>query len=128
MFSSFKFKIAGFFDGCDEIQILQDKYDEEEYELNIESFFEIKFDMPKRVSPLIVQLFDEKLDEIGVREWDKKYYDPDVLDGMEWELELDNFKCSGINAVPRGFDELLWLLIDLFEFPEQSTYEDLFGC
>lgn len=47
---------------------------------------------------------------------------------MEWELELDNFKCSGINAVPRGFDELLWLLIDLFEFPEQSTYEDLFGC
>ncbi len=50
------------------------------------------------------------------------------FDGMEWELELDDFKCSGINAVPRGFDELLWLLIDLFEFPEQSTYEDLFGC
>lgn len=50
------------------------------------------------------------------------------FDGMEWELELDNFKCSGINAVPRGFDELLWLLTDLFEFPEQSTYEDLFGC
>ena len=50
------------------------------------------------------------------------------FDGMEWELELDDFKCSGINAVPRGFDELLWLLTDLFEFPEQSTYEDLFGC
>lgn len=47
---------------------------------------------------------------------------------MEWELELDDFKCSGINAVPRGFDELLWLLIYPFEFPEQSTYEDLFGC
>lgn len=61
MFSSFKFKIAGFFDGCDEIQIIQDKYDEDEYELNIESFFEIKFDMPKRVSPLIVQLLMKSL-------------------------------------------------------------------
>ena len=45
---------------------------------------------------------------------------------MEWELELDDFKCSGINAVPRGFDELLWLLIYLFEFPEQSTYMKIY--
>lgn len=128
MFASFKFKIGGFFSGWDEIQILQDKYDEDEYELNIESFFEIKFDMPKRVSPLMVQHFDEKLDEIGVRDWNKQYVDPDVLDGIQWELELDDLKCSGSNAVPRGFDDMVWLLTDLFEFPEQSTYEEYFGC
>lgn len=128
MFASFKFKIGGFFSSWDEIQILLDKYDEDEYELNIESFFEIKFDMPKRVSPLMVQLFDEKLDEIGVRDWNKQYVDPDVLDGIQWELELDDLKCSGSNAVPRGFDDMVWLLTDLFEFPEQSTYEEYFGC
>ena len=58
----------------------------------------------------------------------KVYADPDIFDGIQWEPELDDLKCSGSNAVPRGFDDMVWLLTDLFEFPEQSTYEEYFGC
>lgn len=123
MFKTFKFRIGGFFDGYDEIQIVEAEDEERKYTLNIDSQFEIMFDMPKKVSKLIVELFDQKLDEIGVRNWDHNYIDEAVLDGIQWDLEIDDMKWSGSNAFPQGFDDMVSLLTDLFGFPEQSLYE-----
>ncbi len=123
MFKTFKFRIGGFFDGYDEIQIVESEDEDQKYVLNIKSLYEDMPNMPKKVSKLLVELFDQKLDEIGVRNWDHNYINEAVLDGIQWDLEIDDMKWSGSNAFPKGFDDMISLLTDLFGFPEQSLYE-----
>lgn len=123
MFKSLKFNVGGYLAGYDEIQLVATEDEDQKYVLNIKSLYEDMPDMPKKVSKLIVELFDQKLDEIGVRNWDHNYIDEAVLDGIQWDLEIDDMKWSGSNVFPKGFDDMVSLLTDLFEFPEQSLYE-----
>src|SRR5689334_18169658 len=48
--------------------------------------------------------FREDLDQIGVWQWQENYNDPDVLDGTQWEFEVQypdrSIRCSGSNAYP----------------------------
>lgn len=123
MFKTFKFNVGGYLAGYDEIQLVATEDEDQKYVLNIKSLYEDMPDMPKKVSKLIVELFDQKLDEIGVRNWGHDYIDEAVLDGIQWDLEIDDMKWSGSNAFPEGFDDMVSLLTDLFGFPEQSLYE-----
>ncbi|MED9988361.1 MAG: hypothetical protein UFE77_11720, partial [Streptococcus salivarius] len=123
MFKTFKFNVGGYLAGYDEIQLVATEDEDQKYVLNIKSLYEDMPNMPKKVSKLLVELFDQKLDEIGVRNWDHNYINEAVLDGIQWDLEIDDMKWSGSNAFPKGFDDMISLLTDLFGFPEQSLYE-----
>ncbi len=123
MFKTFKFNVGGYLAGYDEIQLVATEDEDQKYVLNIKSLYEEMPNMPKKVSKLLVELFDQKLNEIGVRNWDHNYINEAVLDGIQWDLEIDDMKWSGSNAFPKGFDDMISLLTDLFGFPEQSLYE-----
>lgn len=123
MFKTFKFNVGGYLAGYDEIQLVATEDEDQKYVLNIKSLYEDMPNMPKKVSKLLVELFDQKLDEIGVRNWDHNYINEAVLDGIQWDLEIDDMKWSGSNAFPKDFDDMISLLTDLFGFPEQSLYE-----
>lgn len=123
MFKTFKFNVGGYLAGYDEIQLVATEDEDQKYVLNIKSLYEDMPNIPKKVSKLLVELFDQKLDEIGVRNWDHNYINEAVLDGIQWDLEIDDMKWSGSNAFPKGFDDMISLLTDLFGFPEQSLYE-----
>lgn len=123
MFKSLKFNVGGYLAGYDEIQLVATEDEDQKYVLNIKSLYEDMPNMPKKVSKLLVELFDQKLDEIGVRNWDHNYINEAVLDGIQWDLEIDDMKWSGSNAFPKGFDDMVSLMTDLFGFPEQSLYE-----
>ena len=63
--------------------------------------------------------FVEGLREFHIREWKKEYIRPDVLDGMQWQLEIyfesrKPHKVTGSNAFPYNFREFTdFLKIDL---------------
>ena len=110
MFKTFKFNVGGYLAGYDEIQLVATEDEDQKYILNIKSLYEDMPNMPKKVSKLLVELFDQKLDEIGVRNWDHNYINEAVLDGIQWDLEIDDMKWSGSNAFPKGFDDMISLL------------------
>ena len=61
------------------------------------------------------ELFLSELRDIGIGEWKHRYYDPYVLDGIQWELAIryTNKRCRkywGSNAFPYNFSELLELM------------------
>ena len=68
--------------------------------------------------------FWDKIDEIGVWKWSKKYpvKEPELeqlLDGYSWELKLRNRNgkakyCSGYMSFPRKFKDLIKELNNLF--------------
>ena len=44
--------------------------------------------LTKIVSPEIIEEFIERLKFIDFLNWKRKYVDPDVLDGTQWEIEI----------------------------------------
>lgn len=74
-----------------------------------------------------MELYDElvgKLSDIGVMDWDGfDETDPDVCDGGGFwlEIELEDGRiitASGMNAYPKGYNELISILRGLFEKKE----------
>jgi hypothetical protein len=56
--------------------------------------------------------FWKKLNKINIWEWEKEYYDPDVLDGTQWEVKINfdgakKIVSGGSNAYPKGFKTFL---------------------
>lgn len=120
MFDTFKFGIRDAFEDWDTIEITKHG---DAYEVEIDAAFYMAFDNPRRASTLIVELFDNKLTEIGVKDWQPDYAENGILDGVEWTLRINNQEYCGVNAFPEGFDDLTHLLYDLFDFPEIPAYE-----
>jgi|GEM_PF-4453019 len=50
------------------------------------------------------------LNRLNVIRWENDYYDPNILDGIAWQLsvQIPGFQrtVKGMNAYPEGFDEL----------------------
>lgn len=69
------------------------------------------------------QRFSDALTTINVWSWKEEYFDPYILDGTQWELELrDGPKeiiSSGSNLFPEQFDEFV-------ESVNQLVGEELF--
>jgi hypothetical protein len=52
------------------------------------------------------ETFWSDLDAIGVWSWQRSYVDLEILDGVQWSIEISNgssrVRCSGSNAYPGG--------------------------
>ena len=59
---------------------------------------------PLNPSPEAWQKFWGKLDQLGVWKWQKSYWNRDVLDGTQWEVDIRIgerwIKCDGSNSFP----------------------------
>ncbi len=58
------------------------------------------------------KLLDE-LDKLHIDEWEEEYDDPDVMDGIQWTLDIkcsdksEEVHCWGNNRYPENFDAFL---------------------
>ena len=61
--------------------------------------------------------FMAKIDELRVWDWEASYYQLDMCDGTQWELELTmgdkNVKSYGSNKRPQSFDQFKDALAEL---------------
>lgn len=60
------------------------------------------------------KFMEELLPEI--KEWNETYNDPEVMDGIQWNIELieQNKKYSGSNAFPQNYDKVVAILKKYF--------------
>ena len=86
------------------------------YEMEIRFAYEQPVD-DAEYDPVTKAEFFEMFSDLHIGEW-KKYYDTErfgyfVLDGIQWDLTIEynngrkEFKCSGSNAYPYNFDQLV---------------------
>jgi len=71
-----------------------------------------------KVSDLDWQTFWNKIDLLGVWDWEKEYFDQDVMDGVQWELMIDKKgrqrrRIYGSNKYPKNFEALTNLINDI---------------
>ena len=61
--------------------------------------------------------FMAKIDELHVWDWEASYYQMDMCDGSQWELQLamgdKNVKSYGSNKLPQNFDQFKEALTEL---------------
>lgn len=78
------FSIGGYFGGYESIYLERGKY---ETSLSIRRWVEEPQTITKPAS-----FFDEVLADIEkiIKKWDVDYYNPDILDGTQWEILLSN--------------------------------------
>ena len=106
------FSIGGYFGGYETRTYT---VSEDKVMLDMEHSFILKPSNLPIYSPLTKTELINGLKELHIGEWKKKYIDPYVLDGTQWELELffddrKPVKISGSNDFPYNFDDLLELL------------------
>ena len=100
--------IGGFQQGHQEIYI-DLKTGEFKYSHSIEeeSFFITLY-------PDVIEDFIDKLIETNLLNWKRNYYDNDILDGTQWEIEIirdgRNFKRYGNNNYPKEWERLCKLI------------------
>ncbi len=94
------------------------------------------FDFTKRqekeISKNQMELFLSKLNQLNIIGWENEYYNPDVIDGEQWEMEIEYNKTEkkriyGSNLYPnskidsdkpsREFKELLSAIKELIQEP-----------
>ena len=78
------------------------------------------------VSDLDWQTFWNKIDLLGVWDWDKEYFDQDVMDGVQWELMIDRKgrqrrRIFGSNKFPKNFEALTNLINDISKMNGEIT-------
>lgn len=61
------------------------------------------------------------------KEWEKEYYDPNVLDGTQWNITLveDDIDYSGSNTFPDNFDNVMEFIDKVFETGEFISEEEI---
>ena len=70
------------------------------------------------ISDLEWKRFWNKIDLLGVWDWEKEYFDQDVMDGVQWELMIDRKgrqrrRIFGSNKFPKNFEALTILINDI---------------
>jgi len=76
------------------------------------------------VSDLEWQRFWNKIDLLGVWDWEKEYFDQDVMDGVQWELMIDRKgrqrrRIFGSNKFPKNFEALTNLINDISKMNDE---------
>lgn len=113
------FSIGGFFNGF-ETRTFTVKGDQ--VLVNVEKSL-ITIGKDVKFTPYYKEGFIVGIKNLHIGEWKKTYDDPCVMDGIQWELEIDfdngrkPINISGSNAYPYNFD-------DLKEFLEVEMEED----
>ena len=78
------------------------------------------------ISDLEWQRFWNKIDLLGVWDWEKEYFDQDVMDGVQWELMIDKKgrqrrRIFGSNKFPKNFEALTNLINDISKMNGEIT-------
>jgi len=76
------------------------------------------------VSDLDWQTFWNKIDLLGVWDWEKEYFDQDVMDGVQWELMIDKKgrqrrRIFGSNKFPKNFEALTNLINEISKMNDE---------
>jgi len=77
-----------------------------------------------KVSDLDWQTFWNKIDLLGVWDWEKEYFDQDVMDGVQWELMIDKKgrqrrRIFGSNKFPKNFEALTNLINEISKMNDE---------
>ena len=100
----FLFNIGGYFDGYNEIRIKDDMF---EISKSKEDHLNILPDPVNTISDVLKNDLISVLNEIHIVKWNKKYYNNEICDGTQWEVEMryNNRKTSklsfGSNEYPK---------------------------
>lgn len=82
----------------------------EEYEKNCGVYVE-----QNEISNQSIEELSQKLMELGVYKWNKEFVDLEIMDGVQWNIDIDfmnnsNFQISGSNKYPDKWENLLFLI------------------
>ena len=106
-------------------QFIHSSYFDDDYEITLEQnqlSLQSRFQLPDKriVNPETLELFWDKIKSIHLETWRDEYIDMNVLDGLQWEVQVKSDfltkKIEGSNAFPDGsiglgdtpiFDELV---------------------
>ncbi len=85
-----RFRVGGYFSGTHEVKISKN---ESGALVEVDAFPVFDPDEIKEREKLITEkewnkILDSLYDRLFLHEWKKKYDDPDILDGTQWELEI----------------------------------------
>lgn len=113
-YTVFSFSCGGFFAGSNSVRIekVGDKYEA--------SAFEMFADEPTRTFEMSeddVRDLEKQLRAFGVDEWFSRYWNHNVLDGTQWDMEYEGRELYGSNSFPANFAKLSSYLADRFECP-----------
>jgi len=67
--------------------------------------------------------FIDKIFEKSVYKWKKRYYDNNICDGEQWNLEMEfkglpKFESFGSNEYPKNWDEFKTIIVEYFPLME----------
>ena len=106
------FSIGGYFGGYETRTYTMS---DDKVILNVDHKLRLKPNNLPLCYPCTKKEFITNLKEIHIGEWKRRYNDPYILDGTQWELEIyfnsrKPIKISGSNAFPYNFKDLTELL------------------
>lgn len=117
----FKIEVSGFFDGRHTFTI-------RETEDGFEGTYESLLDPDDaRAFPIYkgqVSELQEVIDVNGVTDWYTDYFNPCVLDGIQWVVDDGEIEHSGSNFFPKGFKALAQFVSEEFELAEFMPDDD----
>lgn len=121
-YTIFSFSCGGFFAGSNTVKIekVGDRYEA--------TAFEMFADEPTRtfeMSEEDVQGLERQLREFGIDEWFSRYWNYNVLDGTQWDMEFEGREYYGSNSFPPNFAKLSSFLADRFECPGVEIEGDI---
>lgn len=125
----FSFSCGGFFAGSNNVKIerIGDRYEATSFEMLADepmSTFEMSEDD--------VRELEGQLRGFGVDEWFSRYWNHNVLDGTQWDMEFEGHEYCGSNSFPPNFAKLSGFLADRFECPgieiEDATEGEFPDC
>lgn len=121
----FKIEIGGFFSGQHTLTI---RDTDKGYEGAYESMLSPDDGRTFPVSKEQISKLQEIISENGITEWYTDYFNPCVLDGVQWTVDDGEVEHGGSNFFPKGFKALAQFVAEefgLFEFmPEDDFIED----
>ena len=92
----------------------------------------LNVDKKKSPAKKVSEAWLKKLDALKIFEWEKNYFDADILDGTQWELTFKDgekiYRGSGSNDYPEAWEKFLdWLdeFIPQLEFINRKRLEKI---
>lgn len=121
-YTIFSFSCGSFFAGNNTVKLekIGDRYEA--------TTFEVFADEPTRtfvMSEVDVRKLERQLRSFGIDEWFSRYCNHNVLDGMQWNMEFEDYEYYGSNSFPPNFAKLSKFLAERFACPGVEVEEDL---
>lgn len=118
----FSISVGGFFSGSNSLVIEKTR---EGYRAKSDSFhLGDCSDDTFAVSEEQIERLNQAIDECGVEDWYSDYFNPCVLDGVQWSVFDGDIEHNGSNFFPEGFRELSRFVAEEFDLPAFDPDDD----